>query len=207
MMFLVTAKGKAYDAEIYPGYTFSAMRPCPTGPQPAKVMFILNQMHHPKDSGGLYLHGQALINIQRACGVLRVNPGDWYVTGAIKFPRKCRSWYPGLPAKMSLEPDWRKACRAILERELRLVRPDLVICLGAEAAKTLTGRMVSIRSLRGICWHTKSGFWVVVNTSPYEPNVANNMRPWVKNFKIGFQQTKEDAPLLELEPLARHPKA
>ena len=81
--------------------------------------------------------GQLLNKIIEAC---RIKREDVYILNMIK----CRP--PGnrnpLPTELS-------NCRGFLERQLDLIRPEFICCLGAVAAQNLLGTTVSIGKLRG----------------------------------------------------------
>ena len=59
------------------------------------------------------------------------------------------------------------ACRWWLQQELALIRPPLVVALGATAARSLFGRAVTITSLRGKAHKLEGGTeaWVTVHPS------------------------------------------
>jgi uracil-DNA glycosylase family 4 len=81
--------------------------------------------------------GQLLNKIIEAC---RIKREDVFILNMIK----CRP--PGnrnpLPTELS-------NCRGFLERQLDLIRPEFICCLGAVAAQNLLGTTVSIGKLRG----------------------------------------------------------
>jgi DNA polymerase len=97
--------------------------------------------------------GQLLNKIIEAC---RVKREDVYILNMIK----CRP--PGnrnpLPTELS-------NCRGYLERQLDLIRPEFICCLGAVAAQNLLGTTVSIGKLRGKV-HNYRGIKVVCTYHP-----------------------------------------
>ena len=60
-----------------------------------------------------------------------------------------------------------KACRWWLEHELELIRPPLTVALGATAARSLFGKVVTIGKLRGEPQQLADGSecWVTVHPS------------------------------------------
>jgi DNA polymerase len=60
-----------------------------------------------------------------------------------------------------------EACRPYLERQLRLVRPAVILCLGAPAANTLIHKAFKITQERGQ-WFTGNPFapWVMASWHP-----------------------------------------
>jgi uracil-DNA glycosylase family 4 len=97
--------------------------------------------------------GQLLNKIIEAC---RIKREDVFILNMIK----CRP--PGnrnpLPTELS-------NCRGFLERQLDLIRPEFICCLGAVAAQNLLGTTVSIGKLRGKV-HSFRGIKVVCTYHP-----------------------------------------
>jgi DNA polymerase len=81
--------------------------------------------------------GQLLTKIIEAC---RMQREDVYILNMIK----CRP-----PGNRTPLPDEVANCRGFLERQLALIRPEFICCLGAVAAQNLLGTTVSISKLRG----------------------------------------------------------
>ena len=85
--------------------------------------------------------GQLLNKIIEAC---RMKREDVYILNMIK----CRP-----PGNRNPLPEELANCRGYLERQLDLLRPELVCCLGAVAAQNLMGTTLSIGKLRGKVHH------------------------------------------------------
>jgi DNA polymerase len=81
--------------------------------------------------------GQLLTKIIEAC---RMKREDAYILNMIK----CRP-----PGNRNPLPNELANCRGYLERQLALIRPEFICCLGAVAAQNLLGTMLSIGKLRG----------------------------------------------------------
>jgi DNA polymerase len=81
--------------------------------------------------------GQLLTKIVEAC---RMKRDDVYILNMIK----CRP-----PGNRTPLPDELANCRGYLERQLALVRPEFICCLGAVAGQNLLGTTLSIGKLRG----------------------------------------------------------
>jgi uracil-DNA glycosylase family 4 len=65
----------------------------------------------------------------------------WYVTNLVRFRP------PG--GKQNLRSNWKQDCLPLVQAELRLVRPQVIVCLGADAAKALLGNQTTLASLCG----------------------------------------------------------
>jgi uracil-DNA glycosylase len=81
--------------------------------------------------------GQLLTKIIEAC---RMKREDVYILNMIK----CRP-----PGNRNPLPEELANCRGYLERQLALIRPEFICCLGAVAAQNLLGTTVSIGKMRG----------------------------------------------------------
>lgn len=81
--------------------------------------------------------GQLLDKILIAAGFSRESV---YIANIVK----CRP-----PANRLPQPDEVEACLSLLERQIGIIRPDIVVCLGALATKTLLDPMARITKVRG----------------------------------------------------------
>jgi len=97
--------------------------------------------------------GQLLTKIIEAC---RMKREDVYILNMIK----CRP-----PGNRNPLPEELANCRGFLERQLALIRPQFLCCLGAVAAHNLLGTTLSIGKLRGKL-HTCRGAKVVCTYHP-----------------------------------------
>ena len=87
--------------------------------------------------------GQLLTKIIEAC---RMKREDVYILNMIK----CRP-----PGNRNPLPEELSNCRGYLERQLALIRPEFICCLGAVAAQNLLGTTLSIGKLRGKVHHCR----------------------------------------------------
>jgi DNA polymerase len=72
---------------------------------------------------------------------------DVYVTNAVKHFK----WKPQGKRRIHQKPNWSEisACRPWVEAELAVVKPKVLVCLGATAAQALLGRDVRVTRDRG----------------------------------------------------------
>ena len=97
--------------------------------------------------------GQLLTKIIEAC---RLTRDDVYILNMIK----CRP-----PANRNPLPDELAHCRGYLERQLELIQPEFICCLGAVASQNLLNSTIPIGRLRGKL-HTYRGATVVCTFHP-----------------------------------------
>ncbi len=97
--------------------------------------------------------GQLLNRILAACGFKRE---EVYICNTIK----CRP-----PGNRKPKPDEAANCRGYLDRQLALVRPKFICCLGGTAAENLLGTTASLGRLRGK-FHSYQGIPVLCTYHP-----------------------------------------
>jgi DNA polymerase len=97
--------------------------------------------------------GQLLTRIVEACKLRR---DDVYIANVLK----CRP-----PDNRTPLPDEVLNCRGYLERQIAIIRPEFICCLGAVAAQTVLNTTVSIGRLRGN-FHDYQGIPVVCTYHP-----------------------------------------
>jgi DNA polymerase len=97
--------------------------------------------------------GQLLTNIIQAC---RMKREDVYILNVLK----CRP-----PNNRNPEPPEVANCRGYFERQLEILRPEFICCLGSVAAKALLQTELSIGKLRGR-FHEYRGARVICTYHP-----------------------------------------
>lgn len=68
--------------------------------------------------------------------------GSWYVCNLVR-------WMQVDPRGGSLPSRWIKDCLPLLHQELRLIRPDYILCVGAESTKEVCGTGNNVRNMFG----------------------------------------------------------
>jgi DNA polymerase len=100
-----------------------------------------------EDLSGKPFVGPAGKIMDRALEEAGIERKEVYVTNVVKHFK----WEPRGKRRIHQKPSARDiaACRPWLEAELRLVRPSIVVCLGATAAQTLFGPAFRVTRDRG----------------------------------------------------------
>ena len=117
------------------------------GTSRARAMFVGEQPGDREDREGLPFTGPAGALLDRALEEAGIDRGAAYVTNAVKhFRYKARG-----KRRIHQKPDRSHvtACRPWLEAELAVVRPAVLVCLGATAAQALLGNDVRVLRDRG----------------------------------------------------------
>jgi DNA polymerase len=130
----------------------------------AGILFVGEQPGDQEDLAGRPFVGPAGQIFDRALADAGITRERTYVTNAVKHFKFVRRGKRRLHDK----PDGGEiaACRWWLQQELALIRPPLIVALGATAARTLFGKVVTISALRGRGHALPEGeAWVTVHPS------------------------------------------
>jgi uracil-DNA glycosylase len=134
------------------------------GPADAQVMLVGEQPGDKEDLAGHPFVGPAGQMLDRALEEAGIDRKTTYVTNAVKHfkfvPRgKIRLHQkPGTPEI--------RACRQWYERELALLRPELVVAMGATAAQSVFGKLTQINKNRGRVIELPDGVKALVTVHP-----------------------------------------
>lgn len=117
------------------------------GPRSARVVVIGEQPGDQEDRAGLPFVGPAGKLLDRALIAAGVDRAALYLTNAVKHFK----WEPQGKRRLHQKPNAREvaACRPWLEKEIALLNPTLLVCLGATAAQSVVGRTVKVTVERG----------------------------------------------------------
>ncbi len=119
------------------------------GSPKAKIMFVGEQPGDQEDRAGHPFVGPAGKLLNEALDQAGINRAEVYVTNVVKHFK----WTPAERGKRRIHQKPRyseiQACRPWLDAELRLIKPEILVCLGATAAQSLLGRTFSVNRQRG----------------------------------------------------------
>lgn len=117
------------------------------GPERARVMLVGEQPGNDEDLAGAPFVGPAGRLLDRALEEAGIDRSQVYVTNAVKHFK----WVPQGKRRIHKKPSAReiRACKAWLDAELDTIEPDLIVCLGATAARALLGADFRVTQMRG----------------------------------------------------------
>ncbi len=127
-----------------------------SGDPRARVMVIGEGPGAEEDRQGLPFVGAAGELLNKILASISLRREEVYVANIVK----CRP-----PGNRDPEPEEVRACRGYLEKQIDLVRPELLVVLGRVAAQVLLGTDASLSRLRGD-WHEVQGVPVRVTYHP-----------------------------------------
>jgi DNA polymerase len=111
------------------------------------VMMVGEQPGDREDREGLPFVGPAGRILDEALARAGIDRQAVYVTNAVKHFK----WEPRGKRRIHAKPSWSEiaACKPWLAAELTVVRPRVLVCLGATAAQALLGRQFRVTRQRG----------------------------------------------------------
>ncbi|HEX4130887.1 MAG TPA: UdgX family uracil-DNA binding protein [Pirellulales bacterium] len=117
------------------------------GNAPAAMMLVGEQPGDQEDRQGAPFVGPAGGLLDAMLEEAGIDRGETYVTNAVKHFK----WTPQGKRRLHSKPSAREvaACRPWLEAEIEVVRPRVIVALGATAAQSLLGASFRITRQRG----------------------------------------------------------
>ncbi|HEU5451345.1 MAG TPA: UdgX family uracil-DNA binding protein [Terriglobales bacterium] len=113
----------------------------------AKVLFVGEQPGDREDLAGRPFVGPAGALLDKALAETHIDRRDVYVTNVVKHFK----WEPRGKRRIHKKPNSLEitACRPWLEAEIKVTRPQVIVCLGATAAQALLGKNFKVTQRRG----------------------------------------------------------
>jgi DNA polymerase len=135
------------------------------GPLDARILFVGEQPGDQEDLAGRPFVGPAGQLFDEALETAGIDRSQTYVTNAVKhfkFVQRGKRRIHNKPDAGEIQ-----ACKFWLEQERELIRPPVTVALGATAARSLIGKVVTISKVRGSPVLLQDGgeCWVTVHPS------------------------------------------
>jgi uracil-DNA glycosylase family protein len=170
-------------------YQFASQTVFGEGPLHASIMFVGEQPGDQEDLAGRPFVGPAGAIFDAALEKVGIDRSDVYVTNAVKhfkFVQKGKRRIHNKPDAGEIA-----ACRWWIEHERELIRPPVTVALGATAARSLIGKVVTISKVRGepLALEDGSECWVTVHPSsilraPDEAARREGKRLFLRDLKL-----------------------
>ncbi len=134
------------------------------GPADARLVFVADQPDQDDDGLGRPLSGSAEKLFNAVLAEVGIDRRQVYVTHAVKHLKWVLRGSEPLPARPSAGEV--RACFPWLEAELAAIRPEIIVCLGAVAAKALLGPAFRVSREHGRFFSTD---WAPCTLATYHP--------------------------------------
>jgi uracil-DNA glycosylase family protein len=130
----------------------------------AKIIFVGEEPGNEEDLAGHPFVGPAGKVLDRALEEAGIDRSECYVTNAVKHFK----WEPAGKRRIHKKPNVREiaACRPWLDAEIALLKPKVVVCLGATAAQALLGPKFRVTERRGELIETNIGPRIMATVHP-----------------------------------------
>ncbi len=166
------------------------------GPKRAPILFLGEQPGDQEDLSGKPFIGPAGQLLNRALADAGIDRDSVYVTNTVKHFK----WEPRGKRRIHQKPSSRDiaACRPWFEAELRLVRPEVLVCLGSTAAQALFGSSFRVTRERGKVLESELAARVVTTVHPSsllrQPDEETRAREYalfVKDLRVAGRAAAE----------------
>jgi DNA polymerase len=158
---LITAARKCEGCDLYKTATQTVFG---EGKPGARLFLVGEQPGDYEDREGRPFVGPAGRILDRALEDAGIDRAEVYVTNAVKhfrFEERGKRRLHKKPSGAQIV-----ACRPWLEAELEVIRPDVVVCLGATAVQSVAGREVRVLRDRGKLLESPLAKGLVVTVHP-----------------------------------------
>ena len=160
-----TLRAEAMSCTRCPLYAPAIQTVFGVGPTDARLMFVGEQPGDQEDLAGKPFVGPAGQLLDRALAQAGIERATTYVTNAVKhfkFEQRGKRRIHSKPGTGEIE-----ACKWWIEQERALIKPAVTVALGATAARSLTGKTVTISKERGRAMTLADGseLWITVHPS------------------------------------------
>ncbi len=145
---LTKLRASAADCRACPLWKDATQTVFGEGPAKAAVVLVGEQPGDREDQEGKPFVGPAGRVLDEALADAGIDRKQVYVTNAVKHFK----WTPRGKRRIHQKPDAREvaACRPWFDAELAVVKPDVLVALGATAAQALLGRGFRVTRERGV---------------------------------------------------------
>jgi len=134
------------------------------GARRAEVLFVGEQPGNEEDLSGKPFVGPAGRLLDDALVAAGIDRAHTYVTNVVKHFK----WEPRGKRRIHKKPNTGEiaACRPWLEAEISLVKPQVIVCLGATAAQALLGPQFKVTKQRGQFIESRLAPYILATVHP-----------------------------------------
>jgi len=164
---IATLRRQAEACTACPLYRHATQTVFGEGDPLATIVLVGEQPGDEEDRAGRPFVGPAGRLLDRALTRAGLDRSALYITNAVKHFKWTKDRAGGkrrIHERPS--PDEIEACRPWLEQELCLIRPEVVVCLGMTAARSVLKRRITISGARGETLTSPEGYRTLVTIHP-----------------------------------------
>ena len=134
------------------------------GTRNAELLFVGEQPGNDEDLEGEPFVGPAGKLLDKALEEVGIDRQKAYVTNVVKHFK----WEPRGKRRIHKKPNAKEiaACRPWLEAEIEIVKPKVIVCLGATAAQALLGSKFKISKERGKFYESDLAPYILATVHP-----------------------------------------
>jgi uracil-DNA glycosylase family protein len=164
------------------------------GTATARAIFIGEQPGDSEDKLGRPFVGPAGKLLDRALEQAGIDRELVYVTNVVKHFK----WTPRGKRRLHEKPNAREiaACRPWLQAELEVVKPEVLVCLGATAAQALLGRSFRVTQMRGEILEHELAQAIMATVHPSSILRAPDEESRHREMELFVRDLRKIAPLL-----------
>jgi DNA polymerase len=164
----------------------------------ARIVLVGEQPGNDEDLAGHPFVGPAGKLLDKALDEAGIDRGQAYVTNVVKHFK----WEARGKRRIHAKPNSQEitACFPWLQAEIRLIQPELVVCLGATAAQALLGRSFRVTQQRGLLLEAPFATKVMATVhpssilrAPDEEARRLETRQFIEDLKIAAEYLKHSA--------------
>src|SRR5438477_4267030 len=159
------------------------------GSRDARVMMVGEQPGDKEDLQGRPFAGPAGAVLDKALAAAGIDRNDVYVTNIVKHFK----WEPRGKRRIHKKPNTVQitACRPWLDAEIKVVKPEVVVLLGATAAQGVLGRDFRVTQHRGEWVKSEIALYVLATVHPSsilraqdDDSRHEEMRKFIEDLKV-----------------------
>lgn len=180
------------------------------GPRGAHVMLVGEVPGDAEDKAGRPFVGPSGKLLDRALEAAGIDRDDVYVTNAVKHFKWAKDARSERRLHKTPNAAEIRACFPWLQAEIAILKPTVIVCLGATAAKVLLGRTFSVMKKRGVAIESEwaPAVFATVHPSavlraPREQRVVNERLFLADIAKVGRHLARQAPARMRTEANAR----
>jgi DNA polymerase len=161
----------------------------------ARAIFLGEQPGDQEDKVGRPFVGPAGKLLDRALEEAGIDRKLVYVTNSVKHFK----WVPRGKRRLHEKPNAREiaACRPWLEAELAVLKPEVLVCLGATAAQAILGKSFRVTQMRGQILSHELAEKVMATVHPSSILRAPDDEARHREMELFIRDLRAIAPLLQ----------